>query len=657
MELPNNTLIEKSLSQANTYLSTIQQPDGSFLSFSSPDIHNFIGTRGYHSPFAAALILSCLHNSGNSPSLLDVKQKLVTFLLSQRSQYWSFNYWKRGSPEAKKQPYPDDLDDTFCALSALYTVDQGLLDGQAMAHIIQLLTATEVHEGGPYRTWLVSENAETIWKDVDIAVNSNIAYFLSLQDIELPNLTLFIESAIDQKEFSSPYYPNEYAVLFYLSQFYRGEKKALLKKYLITKRKKDSSWGNPLQTALAVLSLLRWGASPNLLEKSIALLVSQQSNGYWKPYGFCIDPMQGGVTQYSGSAALTTAFCVAAIASYTDLTKKKRAVKENPMKGARDLFYAQVVKKTRQEFLHLQNELKTEALICLEKTISKDMDKQIILLPYYWKQSLGENGGNIPEELLLQLSMASLLGWIAYTAYDNFLDGEGDLRSMSVANFSLRRLTTLFDSVLPDNRGFQELFHSIMNDLDSANSWEIAHCRVTIMDEILYIKDFQVPQFGSKKQLAQKSLGHALGAVAILCSLGYTKKSPEMKHLLSFFINYLIARQLNDDAHDWEDDLRKGQINAVGALLLQKAGITNDIAMNVLVPQMQELFWYNILPSVSQEIIRYTQIARKSLQKISLVQDMRVFEEILVSLEQSAQKALAEQHNAVLFLNTYTTES
>lgn len=642
---------EKSVSQAVTSLAAMQQKDGSFLSYASDDRTHFANTNGYHSPFATALILSSLNCLENSPEIREMKQKSVNFLLSQKSRHWSFNYWKRNSKEAKALPYPDDLDDTFCALSALYNYDKGLLDGAALAHIIQLLITTETAEGGPYRTWLIGKNAGASWQDVDLAVNSNIAYFLSLQDIVLPSVLALIELAIEKNQFISPYYPDEFAIIYYICRFYRGSKKELLEKYLLQKRKEDYSWGTPLQTALAVNSLLQMGTQPQVLQKSIEFLIASQKEGFWQASGFCIDPMRQGVTYYSGAPALTTAFCMEAITRFLVCNPTKRMKKSSTA----PYLYQEVIKKVKKEFLAGGKEFQQTATKQLNRTITSDTDKQIILLPWYVTQSLGAKGKKISQELIIQLSMASLFGWISYTIYDDFLDDEGYPRALSVANFSLRQLTRIFDSVLPQDSQFQEMFHSIMTDLDSANAWEIAHCRITIIEGILQTENFQIPQFASKKQLAQKSLGHALGAAAIVFSLGYTTDSLEMKRLFSFFTNYLIARQLNDDAHDWEEDLRKGHVNAVGAFLLEKKRnlIASNSPLEQLIPHLQEFFWYEGLPTVSQEILSHTKKARRALHKISLIHDTRMFEQILVRVEESAHRAIAEQKNAVLFLETY----
>ena len=59
-------------------------------------------------------------------------------MLSQKSEYWSWNYWKRDSEDAINFPYPDDLDDTFCALATLAHYDKRMITGDIFAHIVKL---------------------------------------------------------------------------------------------------------------------------------------------------------------------------------------------------------------------------------------------------------------------------------------------------------------------------------------------------------------------------------------------------------------------------------------------------------------------------------------------------------------------------------------
>ena len=136
-------MLQKSIDNGIKYLITQQQKDGSFLSLSTTNRYSFKDAKKYHSTFPSSLILSILCGLDETPEVKLIEDKLAKHLLSQKSKHWSFNYWVRNSKEAKEMPYPDDLDDTFCALSALYQYNSQLIDGSAMAKIVTILTAVE----------------------------------------------------------------------------------------------------------------------------------------------------------------------------------------------------------------------------------------------------------------------------------------------------------------------------------------------------------------------------------------------------------------------------------------------------------------------------------------------------------------------------------
>ena len=148
-----HTVIEKGVA----YLYSVQEKNGSFLSLSSSHSNTFNDKPFYHTTFSTSLILSCSHWINPSTKLNIIKQKAATFLLTQKSRHWSWNYWIRKSKESKQRPYPDDLDDTFCALSALFLYNPKLIDGESFSYIVQLLSLLEIQEGGPYRTWLIKK--------------------------------------------------------------------------------------------------------------------------------------------------------------------------------------------------------------------------------------------------------------------------------------------------------------------------------------------------------------------------------------------------------------------------------------------------------------------------------------------------------------------
>lgn len=649
--------IINSIKQGVDYLVTYQQKDGSFISLSSPNPNNFDKALKFHSVFSTALILGCLNNLENSHSIKLIKKKCAAFLLSQKSPDWSFNYWVRNSKEAKTMPYPDDLDDTFCALSALYQYDANLFDGTVMAKIVTLLTAVESQQGGPYYTWLVDDKAPKIWRDLDLAVNSNIAFFLSLQDISLPNLTKFIASKVTRTNLSSPYYPNLYPIAYFISRLFkeRGKYRALLQEMLL-KKQKNGIWENPLYTALVVSALLLFGTPSKKLTPAIEYLISQQSTkGAWSASAFCLDPAIKREVYYSGSSALTTAFCVEALQKYLDVSIKHHVSAQGNLIKKDNSIYRIIIKRITSRLAALDKDLKAQAVDSLDNTLNRDNKIQVALLPYYFKLALKVRKEQVSDELIIQLGMANLYGWLSYTIYDDFLDDEGDHKKLPVANLCLRELTKIFASILPETE-FDKFFNKVMDILENANTWEVSFCRVKISNGMILLKDFKIPDYSNLDKLAERSLGHSLTPVAVLYQLGFNANSQEVKSLLEFFKHYLIARQLNDDAHDWEKDLKMGHVNSVGALLLTKGGIRKDCKFSQLLPKLQELFWYEVIKEVCGKILKHTQIAREYFRGCCEVFDTSLSEKLLGKYEQAAKLALEEREDAIKFLSNYKSD-
>ena len=610
------TLMKKNINRAINFIRDQQKIDGSFWSWSSLNKNNFNKAKKYNSIFPSSLILSCLDSIEKSE---EIKKSLVSFLLSQKSDYWSFNYWKREAKENTIMPYPDDLDDTFCALSGIYKYDSKIIDGSAIAKIVTLLTTVEKKEGGPYKTWLVSENVDEVWKDVDLVVNSNIGYFLSLQEIELKNINKLIKIAIEKENLNSPYYPSIYPVVYFISRFFfcKTECKKLVK--IILSKKKGDNWGNQLDTALATSALLNLGMDPKKIWPSINYLIkNQKKDGSWKISAFCVDPAIDRKTYYASSPALVTAFCVEALNKYFSMTIKKPVQKKDKMAD-----------EIHQEILRLAQ----KRIRFLSKIPEENYKKSITLLPYIFCKSLGKNGKKVSKKLIIQCGLANLYGWIAYTIYDDFLDGEGNKEILPMANVCLRELVYIYNNILPKT-DFAGVFNKTMDGIDKANYWEIINC----------YDDKKLPNYSDYSQLAKKSLGHALGPIAILYSLGFDKNSSELKNIWKFFKHYLVARQLNDDAHDWEDDLKKGFINPVTVEILKKTDNKKDF---------KEVFWQEVLIEISNIILDNIDKARKNISKIKLIKKPKLILSILEKPEQSAKRAIEEQTETMKFVNEY----
>lgn len=637
-------IFEKNIDRAVTLLKKQQLDNGSFLSYSSPSQNNFSKAVPYNTIFTNALILSSLQHLDNPKSKF-IQNKIARFLLSEKSPHWTFNYWSKSAPEYKNLPYPDDLDDTFCALAALFTFDKSLITGEVLASVIHILTSLEVDEGGPYKTWIVEDTADKIWQDVDLAVNANIGYFLALNKIDLPNITTFIENALKNSTYTSPYYPTPYPILYFISRWYSGELKEKAIDDILKNQGKDC-WGNPINASCAVSTLLRFGYDPGKLSAAAQYISDSLEKPESHAFYTGINPKRD-KTFFAGSPSLTITLSIEALSLYNEYMKLTQQSKPHPspfahLHKATLEFIDSRINKTSPEVQHVMTAYTNK----LRKT---DNDVKIILLPYLFYKSI-HTQKKLPDDFFIKLGAANLYGWIAYTIYDDFLDEEGNPQHLPAANICLRELTSIFESVLPENPEFKTIFHNVLDKIDDANAWETSFCRIST-NKILPGNTTELPDFKDLSQLAHKSLGHALGPLAILLSQGYAEKNVEWKNTITFFKNYLIARQLNDDAHDWEHDLKKGQLNAVSVLVLKDAQMTS--LKNLDFEKLNNQFWTQTIITIALTMLNHIKKARAAIKSSPVIKDKTLFENLLIPIEQSAKKVITEQKKAQEFIAAY----
>ncbi|HSE56599.1 MAG TPA: prenyltransferase/squalene oxidase repeat-containing protein, partial [Candidatus Paceibacterota bacterium] len=255
-----HTAREKALS----YVLRVQEKDGGWKSATAADTAGMLQPAVHTTTFAATLILNAIAALPDSLLKQSIVRRGVAYLRTEASTAWTYNYWKRGSSDAKTTVYPDDTDDTFCALAALSQLAPTVVDGTVLAKSVALLTAQEAAVGGPYRTWIIDPKQKR-WHNIDIGVNSNIAYFLSLHGIELPRLTAYVEHEIEREVYASEFYHNPYLVIYFISRFYTGKNKETLISFLLKKRTKGGTWGTVLDTALALTTLIRLGYTGSVI--------------------------------------------------------------------------------------------------------------------------------------------------------------------------------------------------------------------------------------------------------------------------------------------------------------------------------------------------------------------------------------------------------
>jgi hypothetical protein len=630
------------------FLARTQRDDGGFISYSSASMRPFRRIGSWQTVFVPALMLACLAGLDDREAM-PVREKLAGFLLKQRNTGWSFNYWAKDAADRKTQPYPDDLDDTFCALAGLYLHDPSIVDEAVMARAVKLLLATEESVGGPYRTWLVPADSRPAWLDVDPAVNANIAYFLSLIGSRLPNLDKLMGKAIVSGGFSSPYYPSAYAFIYYFARAYEGPHKGRL---LDQARRFHRKAATDLERALCISARMRLGETKDLRGAVSGLLSGQRRDGAWPAAAFYADPVKKGKLYYSGAPALTTAFALEALNLWrgTAVRSETAGGNVNDVVMKRD-----VLALAARQCRDLPEELRRTVLELLGKLAGGGNGPEIIGLATRFNGSLIAGLDPAPAGLLDVLGLANLYGWLAYTVYDDFLDEEGRPELLPAANTAMRKSLGGFSQALPGHQAWRQMVRRAFDDIDGANAWEQAGCRFGRRSGGLVVG--RLPDYADMSKLAERSLGHALPPMAVLAAKGLDLSGASCVHVMTALRHYLIARQLNDDAHDWPDDLHSGHITAVVALILSELKVkpgTYDAAK--LAAEARHQFWHHTLANVCRLAKRHIRMSRQGFSASRLMRPGNDMTVLLDGLEASVDEALAMRGRAETFLKHYKRE-
>lgn len=486
--------------------------------------------------------------------------------------------------------------DLDTTMVALRLVASEGLAGEQLAAIATLLTTHEIQEGGPYRTSLDDE-------DVDPAVNANIALFLRGQEVELENVGAFLERVKQEKLPSSRYRSGAFLHVL-LASFQRADTQEALKEFV---------------------TLSEEGARP-----FIRVFKGEDEVCY-------------------GSPALSAAFALAHAPHVESVTEEsQRSTMHIDLAAKVDVHWEQ-----RISTLPIDARESTMALFRMMR--DKDTDHAIAGLPKIFANAFAL--GDSSEKWLTTLGAATLGGWMAYTVYDNILDDEADPLQLSAANIAFREMNRLFEEIAAEVPGFGERFHAIMDRVDAANQWEVTNCRATIRDEKIIID--RLPSYSDLRFLAERSLGHALSAIAL--ALMKSNVTPtEINTVERWFIGYLSARQLNDDAHDWEEDLRHGHLNSVGLRLLrtwrERQGLSPDETFEFSLSQLdelRELFWNDVVPSVAEDTLRLAAIAREAVAHPPFAH-LEMIEPLMRSVERPAEKAIRDQREARGFIRGFS---
>jgi geranylgeranyl pyrophosphate synthase len=188
-----------------------------------------------------------------------------------------------------------------------------------------------------------------------------------------------------------------------------------------------------------------------------------------------------------------------------------------------------------------------------------------------------------------------------------------------------------------------------MDKLDSANTWETLHCRTKVREDIFYIPQ-RLTDYKDYTKKFEPASGHILGCISLMLILKYKINGPEINNLISYFKNYLIAMQINDDAHDLQEDLKRGHLSTVVVMFLRdwQKKYPNQKTINLKndSEKIQQLFWFTTVKKSCRLTISYTTKARQSLADMHFLENPQYLEKFINISEKVAREADFEQRKS-----------
>jgi|TARA_B100000315_G_scaffold241545_1_gene262519 hypothetical protein len=309
--------IDNSINKAINFLYENQLNNGEFKTYACHDI-NMTNCYFDSSPFITTFVLYSIKDVKNEKVDI-ITNKAINFLLNEQESGGIWRYWTSRT----KKPIPPDLDD-------ISTISHILkLNNISFEDNVKLILNNRNKENY-FFTWILDKKNQNlipsyIKHDVDCVVNSNVLLYLGEND---PFVCSYINNAIKLNKSCSIYYL-ELPFFYMVSRAFQNnitcfkESKNTVIINVLSKQKKDGSFGNSLDTSLALNTLLNFGYYRNEIEYGINNLIYQQSsNGSWKRFVF----FEGGSNKsvsfaspesyYAGSNELTTAITIEAMQKY-----------------------------------------------------------------------------------------------------------------------------------------------------------------------------------------------------------------------------------------------------------------------------------------------------------------------------------------------------
>ena len=431
--------------------------------------------------------------------------------------------------------------------------------------------------------------------------------FLTRLKVTSSPLEKYISERIKTKELTSPYYCGTIPTLYFIALWYRGSQKSQLGSLVLEALQRPQ---DPLHKAMLITAACSLEIEKTIIQKQVGELLSLKREDGWPATALYYEPPQGSERRYAGSPELTTAFAIEALNAHLSYAPLTPAAVEAKPRSMQTIYNEQIM------------------------TIQKQNRIEVIDPAGIMQRALGVP---LPQKSMNDINRASIDGWAAYTFYDDLLDGEADIAALGAANMAMRRAVNGFLRATNHADEFAAYVERAFVDMDSANTWELLNAR----------NPKRAPDYSNLEKLANRSAGHILAYIGSLVIAGFALNGAEVQAFKQFMKHYIIAKQLCDDAHDWDQDLARGHMSVVASwIAMDCKGESND--------ERRLHFWQHTILKVNRHVRAQLQKARQQLQACAFIKDTSDFELWLEGIEEVCVKAEAGRDDTKRFISAFT---
>jgi hypothetical protein len=308
---PAEVAPRRALTQAIAYLRQRQQPDGQFPVYVSPD-RGMDASRLDGSLFATVTIVYSLSFVPRSQGaqIAPMLRQGTEFLAREMVGPALWRYWTAASGRR----IDPDLDDTACISAVLVRNGYLLFD----VNLPVILRNRDEH--GRFLTWIRGGEPN----DVDSVVNANVLWYLGDRPETRAACDYLNTLVLEDAEAESSWYYEDSLTLYYaISRAWQSGVTRLeaarraLPPRIAARQQADGSFGNAVNSALAVCTLLNLGETkhPAVAGAVKSLLAEQRGDGSWPRVAVLNGPEAPAPRSlWWGSEELSTGLCVEALA-------------------------------------------------------------------------------------------------------------------------------------------------------------------------------------------------------------------------------------------------------------------------------------------------------------------------------------------------------